>query len=294
MSLSLSSMILGLIGFISLFLVTTGFDCLNFDSNMGATFDLSDLHRKPDQPPYTVIDGDLPCTEKVEQNYTYIFNICGAVTGGVPVQCRNVVGASTAGALQINTRGTYDIYDDYCYRVGEYSDSSTKLALLDQEDPTKGISLTYYGDYCSGQVQRKFHLQLQCSDRMSPVPTHALEYEHCVYTVTMPSIYGCPLECPVSNRKVCSGNGHCAYDDDKMKARCFCSNGYEGDDCGDKEDTSISLNYSPALLGLIITLFIIVFLLVGGIVFMAKQITAYREDLAHYEVLKGSDEEVVV
>ncbi|KAJ1391293.1 hypothetical protein B484DRAFT_439616, partial [Ochromonadaceae sp. CCMP2298] len=136
---------------------------------------------------------------------------------------------------------------------------------------------------------RQFKIELQCADRLSPVPTHALELSHCVYTITMPSVYGCPLECPVSNRHLCGGQGHCAYDDDKGAARCFCNKGYGGLDCGKNEASG--LNYSPALLGLIITLFIIVCMLAAGLLFMVRQIAAYKDDLAHYEVLKGHDEE---
>lgn len=143
----------------------------------------------------------------------------------IPTQCKNVAGALTAGALQINTKGTFDTTDDYCYVVGKYSDVSTKLVLLDQEDPTKGIRLSYYGENCHDGTQRQFNIEMSCADKLNPVPTHALEYTHCVYTITMPSVYGCPMECPVSNRHLCGGNGHCAYDDDKGAARCFCNNG---------------------------------------------------------------------
>ena len=102
---------------------------------------------------------------------------------------------------------------------------TTKLTLLNQGDPSKGLSLVYYGSTCSNGDQRKFNMELICADRMSAVPTHALEYTHCSYTITIPSIYGCPLECPVANRHLCGGNGHCAYDEDKAAARCFCNHG---------------------------------------------------------------------
>lgn len=65
--------------------------------------------------------------------------------------------------------------------------------------------------------------------------------------------------------------------------------GYGGKDCS--EDSTETINYSPALLGLIITLFIIVSLLGVSIAFMIRQMNAYKEDLAHYHVLKGSDED---
>lgn len=181
---------------------------------------------------------------QIEQNFTYIFNICGSVSSGLPSQCQKLDGANAGSAFQVNTRGTYDPYDDYCYLVGKYSSTSTTVALLDAEDPTKGLALTYYGAFCTDGTQRQFHIELQCADRLSPVPTHALEYEHCVYTITMPSVYGCPLECPVSNRHLCGGHGHCAYDDDKGGARCFCDN---GKCCG---EACIQLVYTPLLIEL--------------------------------------------
>lgn len=184
------------------------------------------IHSAPEQPPYIVEDGDIPCTtNKVEQNYTYVFNVCGAVSGNVPQGCKAVAGYSSAGALQIDRRGTSSPDDDYCYLVGTYGQATTKVTLLNSEDPTKGLAVTYYGQYCVGGNQRRFNIDLICADKLSPIPQHALELEPCVYTVTMPSVYGCPLECPVANRHLCGGNGHCAYDEDKRGARCFCNRG---------------------------------------------------------------------
>lgn len=154
-----------------------------------------------------------------------MFNVCGTVPGMIPRNCRSTPNFETAGALQIDTRSTIDENDDWCYVVGGYSETSTQLSLLDSSDPTKGLELTYAGAYCGTGQQRKFKIQLQCADKLNPVPTHALEYEHCIYTVTMPSVYGCPVECPVANRHLCSGNGHCAYDEDKGAARCYCNHG---------------------------------------------------------------------
>lgn len=112
----------------SLFL-SYSLDCNHFDSNMGATFDLTDLIRAQDQPSYFVEDGDIPCTTYVEKNYTYIFNICGNVALGVPRACQTMNGLASAGALQIDKRVEDDPNDDYCYVVGAYS-ASTKLSLL--------------------------------------------------------------------------------------------------------------------------------------------------------------------
>jgi hypothetical protein len=110
--------------------------------------------------------------------------------------------------------------------TGAYSDKTSKLTLLNANDPTGGLQLTYYGDYCVGASSpRKFQIDLICADKMNPVPLHAYELAPCEYTVSMPSVYGCPLECPVANRHLCGGNGHCAYDDDKASARCYCNHG---------------------------------------------------------------------
>ncbi len=100
--------------------------------------------------------------------------------------------------------------------MGSYNEASTQLALLDQNDPTKGLKLTYAGTYCRSGPQRQFIIEMACANKLSPVPTQALELSPCVYTVTMPSVYGCPMECPVSNRQLCGGQG---------SARCFCNNG---------------------------------------------------------------------
>lgn len=223
-------------------------------------------------------------------NYTYIFNVCGAISGHVPDKCKEAIDLTSAGALQVNTHDDNDDNDDWCYVVGNYAKESTKIDLLNHDDPTEGLSISYSGSYCSNGAQRKFIMEMQCADRLNPIPTHALEYSHCEYTITIPSVYGCPLECPVARRHLCGGNGHCAYDDDRSSARCFCNRGYTGSDCT-RTTEETSSNYSPALLGLIITLFIIVCCLAIGLLFMVRQISAYKDDLAHYEVLKGGDED---
>jgi hypothetical protein len=69
-----------------------------------------------------------------------------------------------------------------------------------------------------------------------------------------------------------------------------CVTGYTGSDCS-KKTSEESLNYSPALLGLIITLFIIVCALAAGLLFMIRQISAYKEDMAHYQLLLQGQEE---
>jgi hypothetical protein len=91
---------------------------------------------------------------------------------------------------------------------------------------------------------------------------------------------------------LCGGNGHCSYDYDKHAARCFCNKGYGGVDCtGSDSASAAAQSYSPALLGLIITLFVIIGALVAAVVLMIRQVAAYREDVSNYQILKGGDED---
>lgn len=167
--------------------------------------------------------------------------------------------------------------------------------MIEADDPTEGIRVTYLGDICkSTSKPRQFHLDLICDDRLNPSPTHAYEQPTCEYTVTIPSVYGCPVECPVANRKLCGGNGHCAYDEDASASKCFCNHGYTGSDCNSVESTSSTINYSPALLGLIITLFIIVAILVASLALLVRQMAAYKEDVSNYQALKGGDDVATV
>jgi hypothetical protein len=181
----------------------------------------------------------------------------------IPVKCRDLNSVSGAAVLQVNKHGTVSESDDWCYLVG--TAASQKVTLLQSDDPTQGIRLTYLGDYCHGAnpKPRTFNFDLNCADRMNPVPLHVYETSPCEYTISMPSVYGCPLECPVANRHLCAGNGHCAFDVEKKGARCFCNNGeffqieivvffnilsihfslgYSGPDC-----TSINPTESPSL-----------------------------------------------
>lgn len=225
-----------------------------------------------------------------EKNFTYVFNICGPVAAGIPDVCRANVKASS-GALQVNYNDLASPTDDWCYAVGDFEDGKSQLKLLDSSDPTKGVYLEYLGDMCSNKKQRRFRIEMPCADRLNPTPTSALELEHCVYTVEVPSVYGCPTECPVAERKLCGGNGHCHYDYDSNSAHCFCNKGYSGANCMTTH-VSDELTYSPALMGLIITLFVIIVLLGAGLGLMIRQVTAYRDDVANYHTLKGEDESV--
>lgn len=42
--------------------------CGNYDTSLGATFDLTELTRVSGQPAYQVEDGDIPCTKTVSKS----------------------------------------------------------------------------------------------------------------------------------------------------------------------------------------------------------------------------------
>ena len=83
---------------------------------------------------------------QIEQNFTYMYNVCGTVSGDIPKTCAGLTGINQAGAIQVDARGTSSVEDDYCFVVGLF-ESSTNLRLINQQDPSKGVALTYYGEY---------------------------------------------------------------------------------------------------------------------------------------------------
>ena len=60
-------------------------------------------------------------------NYTYIFNVCGAISGHVPDKCKEAIDLTSAGALQVNT---HDDNDDWCYVVGNYAKESISSIMM--------------------------------------------------------------------------------------------------------------------------------------------------------------------
>jgi len=258
-----------------------------FDSGSGATFDLTPLQRLGSQPSYEVIDGDLPCTAQMEKNYTYHFNVCNSVTTNVPASCPHA-----EAALQVDDRaGTGE-----CYVVGRYDAASPQWELVDVTDPSKGVRLTYEGDNCPHDqnnqpvaFKRKFHIDFTCADGTANVPTHALEKQYCEYTVEWPSVYGCPVECPIGGRQICSGNGHCGYDLDMRSPRCFCNDGYAGGSCGQKASSGDSSeSASEAVTGILVALFVVSLVFAAGVFYLGRQVTKYRDDMNQFQVHSGA------
>lgn len=253
----------------------------------GATFDVTNLMRSGDTPDYIVTDGDIPCTPAIEENYTYIFDICGNVNGNnKPSQCSEVTGP----AMQFNPDNTTGKQCNVIGRNGAFS-------LINEADPTMGIVLTYTGgDQCHhyGAPNRQTSLVLGCANIAIPTPTVANEPEHCHYYVKMDSIYGCPLECPVGgeNRDLCSAHGICAWDQTNSKARCFCDDGYTGTDCNSQSSGSGSgggKGSSGAVIGLLVTVLLVAVVLGVVLFFVIRMLRAYRQDAHNYMAMHNQD-----
>lgn len=111
--------------------------------------------------------------------------------------------------------------------------------LLDEDDPTGGVSLTYKnGELCDGTLMRSLTINLLCKDE-EDVPDRVVVEQDCHYTVEYPTLMACPLQCPlgVTNRQLCSGHGRCEFDALAGHPRCLCNEGYFTADCSSQGST---------------------------------------------------------
>lgn len=184
-------------------------------SNGGhASFDLSGINR-PGQSFYFHDESNA-----ASRNFTYIVNICGELN-----KPRSTCVREKATAYQI-------FNDGRCEALGSNLDPpNAEWKLLDDIDPTKGLSLTYsHGTYCPTYgVNRSLVINFQCENRIFTETT--VEEKDCVYTITMPTEFGCPSECARPDNKVCGSNGFCGYDTDIKNPKCFCDSGWSGSTC---------------------------------------------------------------
>jgi len=265
-----------------------------WDTYTGATFDLRNLIKTTEEQPYAITDGDIKCTTSTEYTWHYIFNICGDVpSDSIPTACAN---QPSAAALQYND-------NNECYVVGDYDPSKDEQIwkLRDPSDPSKGVSVTYKGDYCS-QIgnSRTFTIDVLCSNTKNARVIAAYEAvrtsqtyvpKTCSYTIEMISYYGCPKECPITNSGLCSSHGECAYDVEKRIPRCFCNSGYSGNDCS-KKTSSSSSSATSIQIGLLVTLLIVSLGLIGVVVLMVKKIYDYRKATKSYFGVSGGESEM--
>lgn len=176
--------------------------------------------------------------------YNYTFNICGNVVQK-PDICEDQLPGIKAPAYQWN--------DQYCFALGDVIDSSIvgnkpEMRFYDEDEPALGFVMTYEADSIESEEcgkkgsemgYRTFSIVFRCASVPFPEggPTDASvsafidEVDKCAYEAYSSSLAGCPKECPVVDGQLCSGNGICGYDEERVSARCFCDDGYDSVDC---------------------------------------------------------------
>lgn len=273
-------------------------------------YDLSELAARKEM---TVTGGDLKWTDAVEEEYSYQFAVCRKLSssnGEVPDICETQ-GENDAPVYQFSTGGQGD-----CHVAGELT-SDTKVELMDELRPAAGVMVNYTdGSKChrarnNGECGKDG--QPECPNRQTAIffvcsadeiaPWGALEVNamgqpsHCEYRVAINSMYACPQECGISydsdskTRKLCGGHGICDYDKTNKGAKCFCDDGWAGKDCNTEFDSSVmpGSGMSGTAVGLLVVLLLISIALVGLVVFMAKQVRAYRNDATNYMQIRGQE-----
>lgn len=161
-------------------------------SKTGVAFNLQPLMvTDPNKESYFIADGDIPCTVEVERTYSFMFNFCHDITAkSFPVDVCNT--GKMGSAIQFYHRAS-DNYKE-CNIIGHYDPErdDTYFHLLDERDPSKGVSMTYlYGDKCPNGQLRTTTIDVACSNTKVVVDS-ALEPDQCNYHVVVNSWHGCP------------------------------------------------------------------------------------------------------
>jgi len=152
-----------------------------------------------------------------------------------------------------------------CYRLHD-GFSNPIYSFYDSTDPSLGVVITYTnGDYCPQYLtNRKMRIQFVCDPRVNNYPDkeESVSEDGCVYTIKIPTALGCPVECPIVDQQLCSGNGTCAFDYSLNKPKCFCYYGKFGDDCTANQDpdakTDVKVNDSGYVAGLVVVIMLLV------------------------------------
>lgn len=276
----------------------------------GASFDLTALKK---MGPMQVTGGDLPQTTAAEEIYDYTFTVCKNMdSSNMPSTCKTE-GEDPAPAYQVGPHGQTPT----CHVAGTFTNG---LQLIDSADPTKGVMVNYAGGsqcHHTSQLQcckdypnecptptpapslpscatRQTNIFFHCSPEEG-TPQSALEVNangepsHCTYSINYNTMYACPQECGIINGKLCAGHGICGWDQSNEHAMCFCDSGWSGAVCSYEGEAGSSSGPSGTTVGLLVVLLLITMGLVGVVVFMARQVRAYRADAANYMQIRGQE-----
>lgn len=202
-------------------------------------------------------------------------------TEGTGVTGDTMTGA--APAFQVSRK------DDFCWRLGD-SHENAVWSLLEPEDPSRGVALTYTGGNACNSMdyRRTLKIAFECVNDIANIPDQEVveEVSTCRYEIIVPSIYGCPTECGVKDRHLCNNKGVCRYDKTNKASKCFCVTGWEGSDCG-TETASKSASSDGATVGVLVFVCILLVVLIVGLAVMWVKIRGLRLDPAAYATLSG-------
>ena len=172
-----------------------------------------------------------------ELDYSFLWNLCGDVTP--PTEPLH--GSNVEGICRDDQRGAVIQYANrtesgftLCHVIGRYDPDNepSEWELLDPVDPTLGVSMTYAkGDGpCEDGSYRKSTIRIACAN-VKFLVEDAFEDALCSYVMHMHSWHACPLECPVTNAGLCSGNGRCVMHAVEDVPFCLCNDGWFGEAC---------------------------------------------------------------
>lgn len=132
---------------------------------------------------------------------------------------------------------------------------------------------------CPGNVKRRLLLSLVCSP-LVPTATSYVDnatvfvvensVAKCAYSVTLPSLYGCPTAC-VTGTSICNGNGACGFNLAAGASQCYCYTGFEGATCNQRAASTSGGSTSVETVLLVIVLIVLAGVL-GLIGYMAYKL----------------------
>ena len=233
-------------------------DCMLYKEEFKAHYDLRGLRSNFG---YSVPDHH-------GRNFTYIFNICGPVSW-VPPQCKEKVSKAGPEAYQIIPE------TGECFILANAT-AEPQIELYDPNNPSLGVYLVNTpGDICPNGHARSWELFLECANADGlNVDGQTIFEDDCGYSISIPTRYACPLECPfvAENGGLCSGKGFCAMDRDAGSPRCFCNDGRTGADCSESTSPGKKSGLTTmqgVLVALIVLLSIMVFLGLGALYYIS-------------------------
>jgi hypothetical protein len=170
--------------------------------------------------------------------------------------------------------------------------------LYDTTNPAKGVFLQYLGgDVCPGTGKaRTLRIWLLCYNDANNIPDQEiiLESDSCYYEIFVNSAYGCPAECPTvkdpstGNAFLCANHGVCDFDAAINKPRCFCNEGFTGDDC--TVSTTLPGGFSMVT-GVLLFVSLLLVATLAFLGFLWFKIKGLRLDPTAYSALRSGPED---